>query len=458
MRIKTIAFFPIIAGVTSGALGQANQNAVTGAEDAFGFSNGDENVGIYSEQSVRGFNLEAAGNYRINGRYFVKSSGTSNFFLEKKTVRIGYNTFAVDLPGPSGVVDFKLRDPKASEASLLTTGLAEHGSPYMDLLYKHRSKGGQFSAATGLGLQYDNRNHQGGTSSSWLLAGTGRWNLSNNTKLQLFFGEYSYRRQNQFRLRTNGVFLPKKIKRGKYLGQNWAEEKGERRIAGLTWDHGLSSGWEVDGIVSFSQEDPTTAYTQLFTLTSPDKNKAESTLIIAPHQKFTAWSGEITAGRNFKTGDVAHKFNFHNRLRISRNRFGGETTLHLGLSAINTAQVQIAEVTNANRTTIRDEVTQWGLGFAYQLNWANHTKISVGIMRSDYRKKLFTKNNTSQNINKPWLYNIAATTKVLPQLELYASYNKGLEEAGTAPSSASNPNEVLNAVVVTQREIGVKAK
>ncbi len=457
MLRKTNAFWPIIVGATSSAFAQANQNAVTDAEDAFGFSNGDENVGIYSEQSVRGFNLESAGNYRINGRYFVKSSGTSNFFLEKKTVRIGYNTFAVDLPGPSGVVDFKLRDPEVSEASLLTTGLAEHGSPYVDFLYKHRSADDHFSAATGLGLQYDNKNYQGGTSSSWLFAGTARWNITDHTKVQFYFGEYSYRRQGKFRIRTDGTFLPAPVKRGNYLGQNWAEEKGERRIVGLTWDHELGADWNLGGIASFSQEDPTMAYTQLFTIKTPGDN-AHSALITAPHQKFTAWSGEMTIGRTFRTGSLFHKFNIHTRLRVSRNRFGGETILDLGVNSIAGRQTQIAETANNNRTTIKDEVNQWGLGLAYQLNWANHTNVSAGILRSNYRKSFTSENDSNENINKPWLYNIAVTTKMLPQLELYASYNRGLEEAGTAPSSAANPNEVLNAVIVTQRELGLKAK
>jgi iron complex outermembrane receptor protein len=134
------------------AFAQATANPVTSADDAFGFTIGEESVGIYDASSVRGFDLEAAGNYRVNGSYFVKSSGVSSFFLDRTTVRIGLNTLNVDLPGPSGVVDFKLRDPVAGEPSLLTSGLDEYEQPYMDLLLKGRSADGRLSGALGLGL------------------------------------------------------------------------------------------------------------------------------------------------------------------------------------------------------------------------------------------------------------------------------------------------------------------
>ena len=54
------------------AWAQADANATRAAGDAFGFRSGDDSVGIYDETSVRGFNLEAAGNYRVNDSYFVR--------------------------------------------------------------------------------------------------------------------------------------------------------------------------------------------------------------------------------------------------------------------------------------------------------------------------------------------------------------------------------------------------
>lgn len=85
----------LVALVPGVANAQATSNAITSANDAFGFRRGDEAVGIYDETSARGFNLESAGNYRIHGTYFVKNSGVSSFFLESTAVRIGFNTLPV---------------------------------------------------------------------------------------------------------------------------------------------------------------------------------------------------------------------------------------------------------------------------------------------------------------------------------------------------------------------------
>lgn len=51
------------------AQARTDDNAVTQAEDAFGFSVGRETIGIYSPGNARGFSPTAAGNLRINGLY-----------------------------------------------------------------------------------------------------------------------------------------------------------------------------------------------------------------------------------------------------------------------------------------------------------------------------------------------------------------------------------------------------
>src|SRR3954467_14638295 len=48
---------------------RAGENAVTSAADAFGTSVGNEQIGLYSPDEVRGFSPGAAGNIRIDGLY-----------------------------------------------------------------------------------------------------------------------------------------------------------------------------------------------------------------------------------------------------------------------------------------------------------------------------------------------------------------------------------------------------
>jgi len=49
---------------------RSDDNAVTQAEDAFGFAVGRESLGIYNAGNTRGFSPTAAGNVRIDGLYF----------------------------------------------------------------------------------------------------------------------------------------------------------------------------------------------------------------------------------------------------------------------------------------------------------------------------------------------------------------------------------------------------
>jgi hypothetical protein len=66
-----------IGSAPDGALAQSrsDENAVTQAEDAFGFSVGRESLGIYNAGNVRGFSPIAAGNLRIDGLYFDQAFG-----------------------------------------------------------------------------------------------------------------------------------------------------------------------------------------------------------------------------------------------------------------------------------------------------------------------------------------------------------------------------------------------
>ena len=55
--------------ITPAVAQRTGENAVTSADDAFGTSVGNETIGLYSTDEVRGFSPVAAGNIRIDGLY-----------------------------------------------------------------------------------------------------------------------------------------------------------------------------------------------------------------------------------------------------------------------------------------------------------------------------------------------------------------------------------------------------
>lgn len=451
---------PIICALSCAFAGpawsQATSNATVVADDAFGYTVGDDTVGIYDQSSVRGFDLESAGNYRIDGNYFVKSSGVSNFFVASTAVRIGYNTFQLNLPGPSGVVDYRLRDPARGDPSLLTVGFDEYVQPYLDFNYKHRSADECFSTSLGVGLVLKSRDAQGGEGGSWLVAGTARASIGEAGKVRLFFGEYDYRRQGQFRIGLAGEPPLPRIARGRYLGQDWARELGQRRIAGVLADSAFGAGWSIGGIAVFSQEDPTRSFSQFFTDLSAD-GTVRSTLIASPQQRATAWSGEARVSWEGRSGTISHKVTALARGRRSRTLFGGDAVIDLGRVSYGEQPSRSPPPDlSAVRADLRDAVDQWGTGIAYQASWRDRVRVNVGVLRSDYTKTFEAAAGRTSNRSVPILYNAGVLARVTEGLETYASYSRGLEEAGTAPASAANRNAVLNAIIVTQAELGLR--
>ncbi len=436
---------------------QANANAVTGASDAFGFRNGDESVGIYDETSVRGFSLEAAGNYRVNGSYFVKNSGVSAFFLESNTVQIGYNTFGVVLPGPSGIVNYRLRDPARGEPSSITAGFDVFGQPYAELLLKHRTADNRASFSIGVGRVVNVRDVQGGRGGdSLLVAGAGRLTLG-SLIARVFGGEYQYERAGQFRVVPAAEGLPPQIGRGRYLGQDWAREKGQRRIAGVLLDAQIAPRAGVGATLIFSQEDPSRGFTQL--IQSPDASRISGSLMIAlPQQRSTAWSGELRAHWQLGSGQFAHRFDLTIRGREQRGRIGGATIVPLGASDFGERpEPAPMPMLDDGDARLRDAVSQYGFGLGYRASWQDRLRVNLGLLRTDYTKRFLGADGTMHESGaRPWLYNAGLAWDVQRALQLYGSYSRGLEEAGVAPSVASNRNEVLNAIIVTQRELGIR--
>ncbi|MBA3666755.1 MAG: TonB-dependent receptor [Sphingomonas sp.] len=436
---------------------QATANATTGAEDAFGFSVGDESVGIYGAASVRGFDLEAAGNYRFNGTYFVKNSGVSNFFIDSTTIRIGFNTLRSVLPGPLGVVDYRLRDPAHGEPSLLTIERDADGAFHADLHFKHRRADERASYSLGVGLVANLSNEQGGDGGrSLLIAGATRQTLGAAT-VRLFGGEYQYRRPGRFRVVPGPGALPPAIERGRDLGQRWSVEKGQRRIAGVLMDVGEEAALGGGLTLVFSQEDPTRTFRQFFDDVRSD-GTAHATIVGLPQQRSTSWSGEARGHRQWTGRAITQRIDLMLRGRRSRARLGGAVSVDLGRMPFGEQPSAVpAPDLTASQAQVHDGVDQWGAGVSYRAVILDRVTVNGGLLLTDYRKSFATARGARGRTSaRPLLYNVAVSWRAVPGLDLYAAYSRGLEEAGVAPINAINRNAVLDAITATQREIGLR--
>ena len=107
---------------------RASDNAVTQAEDAFGFSVGRESLGIYNAGNARGFSPTAAGNVRIDGLYFDPIFGLSGTLVDSVSIKVGLSAQGYPFIAPSGVVDQTLRVPADKAGASVVTNFDSYGS------------------------------------------------------------------------------------------------------------------------------------------------------------------------------------------------------------------------------------------------------------------------------------------------------------------------------------------
>src|SRR4030095_15506146 len=107
-------------GLSAPALAQrTGENAVTSAEDAFGTSVGNETIGLYSTDEVRGFSPAVAGNIRLDGLYMGGIVIGNQRIQSGSNVRVGLSAQGYAFPAPTGIVELALR-PAGDEPAFLS--------------------------------------------------------------------------------------------------------------------------------------------------------------------------------------------------------------------------------------------------------------------------------------------------------------------------------------------------
>ena len=119
----------MVSGVLFALLGagaaqaqRTNENAVTSAEDAFGTSVGDYNLGLYNSNDVRGFSADAAGNIRFDGLYIDRQADFTSHLIGGSTIRVGPSAQGYPFPAPTGIADFRIR--RAGDMALISPHIA----------------------------------------------------------------------------------------------------------------------------------------------------------------------------------------------------------------------------------------------------------------------------------------------------------------------------------------------
>jgi len=460
-RHRSLPAFAILATVSSviaapGAHAQrASENAVTQADDAFGTTIGNEKIGIYNEDDVRGFSPIEAGNARIDGLYFDKVGDENDRLQESSRIRVGIATQGYAFPAPTGIVDYALRPiGDAPRLSLLAEGNTYGYStlqidgvlPLIDTL----------SAGGGIGY---NRNISPGGSDNYegnigvLL----RWRpLPNLEFLPFWSRKDTYAAKDGEGYEPAGDFLPSPVPQHHFFGPPWARGQDFSINYGGLLSYSFSSWLARLGIFRSELVNPKSSFPQLADLTPG--GLGEMKVDLSPPSHLGSTSGEFRLEKNFATGPWAHRLIFSLRGRNWNGLYGNSVTVDVGPQAINQVintpkpNIQFAQLT-------RDHVDESWAGLAYQTAWKNRLQISLGVQKVRYHKRTDVPGQASALSNTaPWLLTGSATGNLTDDVAIFGSYTQGLEENGIAPSNAANSNQALPATTTRQVDGGVRWK
>jgi iron complex outermembrane receptor protein len=435
----------------------AQQASGADANDAFGRLVGLESIGLYDEGQVRGFNLENAGNYRIEGHYFARA--ISPFFLlrEATTVRIGVNALRYDFPAPSGVIEFDLRRVPEGSSVTVESGRRAYNGPFVDIVGSTRRPGGNLGVLVATELAPWQRYANGASGEIYAIGSVVRWEPAPSVNIAAFGNFTNWKADPDTGFLPSGEFLPPRVKRGDLRSQSWAEYREERRNLGLFGDAGLGSNWKLSGGIFYSADRLPRYDFNLLEIKNPAGDYHAQTFV-SPPQSVASKSGSLFLEHEWTSGPLTHRIVGTVRARDTLNRNTptfqfdiGDSNLGLPLPQIPRPDFTISDEKSVDRTR------QLTLGAGYRVGIGRSVELRGDVQKTDYSRTHRDADGTvSHGSSRPWLYSASALVGVTRKLVVFGSYSRGLEESGIAPVSSVNRGQVLPAVLATQREIGAR--
>ena len=451
----SLALLCVAAAWPAAAQDRTEDNAVTQAEDAFGFSTGRESIGIYSAGNTRGFSPSAAGNVRIEGLYFDPAFGLSSIVNDSTSIKVGLSAQGYPFAAPSGIVDQILRRPEAKAgASILLNG-DQFGSYGIEIdgslpLSRQVSVGyGVTANRVAYSDGTDNFNHGQGLIVRWRPAPGVEilpfWTLNNDYDDEA--GPFYV---------PAGKFLPPTPPRHRFDGPQWADFRYAAANSGVLASYAPSKDWLVRVGAFRSVDDEKTAFTNLLLGLQPDGTASSRLIIADPRAKNVSLSGELRLTHSIVDGPRLHVIHLSIRERDARREYDGSDEADLGPTRIGVT-VTAPKPAFVFTALSRNRVEQTTLGLAYDGRWKDVGEISFGLSRANYRKTT-TIPGLAPIVTRstPWLYNGTAAAYVSKAITLYAGYARGLEESGVAPPNAANRNAPLDAVLTEQKDAGLR--
>jgi iron complex outermembrane receptor protein len=441
------------ASVPAHAQSRADENAVTQAEDVFGFSVGRESLGIYDADNARGFSPSAAGNLRIDGLYFAPVVALPGLIVESQSIKVGLSAQGYPFAAPSGIVDMSLRRPgDAPGASVILSG-DSYGTVSGEL-------SGSLPLTTGLALGFGlngGRTHFADGTRNWYHTETlvGRWRPARGVEILPFWSAFTDVNDNSSPVYIPaGKFLPPQPRAGHYGGPWWNGINRTNFNYGLLSSIALSESWLLRAGLFRSVRHLRNGYTYLFDELQPS-GIGRRIMFVDPPSGNRGVSGELRLSHSLAEGPRLHTLHVSLRGRQAKREYGGEDEVDLGISSM-FQDDHTPKPTFEFGEQSHDRVRQWIYGLAYNGRWRGVGELSFGISKTTYQKASETPDLRLVSRASPLLYNATLTLPPVQGVAVYGGYSRGFEENGSPPSNAANRNDALPAILTRQIDAGVR--
>ncbi|MGK9418735.1 TonB-dependent siderophore receptor [Pseudomonas cedrina] len=425
-------------------------------------------IGYYENFVVRGFSLNAASSYKINGRTIT---GEQNVALENKQqveVLKGLAGLQSGISEPSGVINYVTKRPE--DVRSVTVSSDDRGSGYIAT-----DVGGWFGGEQQFGLRanvaHEDLNayveHANGQRDFVSLAFD--WNISPDAVLQLD-AEYQSKQQRSvpgYQL-LGGTTVPQDASPKKLLGH----QSGSRQVGidalnlNGKFEYRFSDQWKgsvsaarskvvIDDYSSFAWGGATSGVGNTFTsdgnydiydYRSPDDTRRDD---------------EVQAAMTglFDTGGLGHELTFgtsaFRRLIDKRkpvNEWIGSGNIYADAPTFSPTNVPL----NDSHRTL--DSRQYGLFVSDRIRFNEHWQTILGGREVRLDEQAFDSNGSLARHTRQYVFLPQASLiyKPIENVSLYTSYSKGLSLGGTAPWFAGNADETLAPTTSRQIEAGVK--
>jgi iron complex outermembrane receptor protein len=449
-----------VAAAMFGGSGEAfaqdrtDDNAITQAEDAFGFAVGREAIGIYGPGNARGFSPTAAGNVRIDGLYYDPAFGLQNTLLDSVGIKVGLSAQGYPFVAPSGIVDQRLRRPDDKIGGSIIGNIDSWGGGGVEL-------DGSLPLSDSLGLRVgltagstefpngtDNYNH----GESLIL----RWRPAPGIEIMPFWSRFDdYDDEIGTFYAPAGDFLPPVDRPRHFDGPEWADIRFTGKNAGLLVSWGIAENTLLRLGAFRSSMHFEHNFNQLMVDVQPD-GTGERITIADPPTENRSLSGEVRLTHSIADGPRLHVVHLSVRKRDARREFGGSDVVSFGIGEVGDKITDPMPDFEFGELT-KQRVRQTTFGVAYDGRWRDVGEISFSVSKADFDKKTrIPEADEAIAKSHPWLYNATAAVILSKGVSIYAGYAKGLEESGVAPSSAANRNEPLDTIITKQKDAGIK--